>query len=81
MAQPREAMQWVIGHRLRREAKVLAAVQAHGPAAAAALLATVYADVPERMHPVALRSLTAHLLKLRDDGAVAEANGMWSPAT
>ena len=78
MAQPREAMQWIIDHRLRREAKVLAAVQAQGPTDAPALLATVYADVPERMHPVALRSLTAHLIKLRDDGAVAEADGLWA---
>ncbi len=80
MAQPREAMQGIVQHRLRREAKVLAAVQAHGPAEAPALLATVYADVPERMHPVALRSLTAHLIKLRDDGVVAEADGAWSTA-
>ncbi len=80
MAQPREAMLGIVSHRLRREAKVLAAVQAYGPAEAPALLATVYADVPERMHPVALRSLTAHLIKLRDDGAVAEAGGAWSAA-
>ncbi len=80
MAQPREAIESIISHRLRREAKVLAAVHAHGPAEAPALLATVYADVPERMHPVALRSLTAHLIKLRDDGAVAEAGGAWSAA-
>ena len=80
MAQPREAMLGIVSHRLRREAKVLAAVQAQGPVDAPALLATVYADVPARMHPVALRSLTAHLIKLRDDGAVAEADGAWSPA-
>ena len=37
----------------------------------------VYDDVPPRMHPVAMRSLIAHLLKLRDDAAVDEADGRW----
>jgi hypothetical protein len=33
------------------------------------------------MHPVAQRSLLAHLLKLRDDGKAQEADGVWSEAT
>jgi len=41
-------------------------------------LPVVYADVPPRMHPMAIRSLTAHLLKLRDDGLALEKNGAWS---
>ncbi|MGZ5133001.1 MAG: hypothetical protein ACXWJ1_17070 [Caldimonas sp.] len=42
------------------------------------MLGHVYADVPVRMHPMALRSLTAHLLKLRDDGVAGESDGVWT---
>jgi len=42
------------------------------------LLARVYADVPERLHPVAQRSLTAHLLKLRADGRASESAKGWA---
>ncbi len=79
MAEPRRAMERVIEHRLAREAKVLAALRDLEPAASEALLARVYADVPARLHAMALRSLTAHLLKLRDDGlARADGSGSWS---
>ena len=69
--QPQAVVHKTIAHRLAREAKVLDALRAHGPAAdEATLLATVYADTPQRLHAVALRSLRAHLGKLRDDGRV-----------
>ncbi|WP_310732228.1 MBL fold metallo-hydrolase [Ideonella sp. A 288] len=76
--QPHEVVRKTIAHRLGREAKVLAAVQSHGPADEAALLAVVYADTPKPLHAVALRSLRAHLFKLRDEGAVrADEGGRW----
>jgi len=78
MAEPRAAVEAIVAHRLKREAKVVAALSAHGPAAADELLPVVYADVPAKLHSMALRSLTAHLLKLRDDGSAAEAAGRWS---
>ena len=78
MARPREVIEGVIAHRLRREAKVVDALRELGPAPADALLARVYDDVPERLHGVALRSLKAHLLKLRHDGAAAETSGRWA---
>ena len=78
MAEPRAAMEAIVAHRLKREAKVVAALSAHGPAAIDQLLPVVYADVPAKLHPMALRSLTAHLLKLRDDGRADEASGRWS---
>ncbi len=80
MAEPRRAIEAVIAHRLRRVAKVLAAVQALGPADEAALLARVYNDVPERMHPMALRSLRAHLTKLSGDGLAIGGEGGWRVA-
>ncbi len=77
MAEPRAAMEHIVAHRLEREAKVVAAMQQLGPATLAELLPVVYADVPERMHPMALRSLTAHVLKLADDGRASEVTGRW----
>ncbi len=77
MREPKRAFDHIVQHRLRREAKVLAALQRSHPAPAEALLALVYHDVPERMHPVASRSLLAHLIKLRDEGAVREEAGRW----
>jgi glyoxylase-like metal-dependent hydrolase (beta-lactamase superfamily II) len=78
MAQPRRAMEGIVAHRLKREAMVLAAVRELAPANAQALLAKVYADVPPRLHAMAMRSLTAHLFKLRDEAAVVEADGLWT---
>ena len=78
MHEPRKAMEKVIAHRLGREAKVLDALRALAPATGATLLERVYADVPPKLHPMALRSLTAHLLKLRDDGIAAEGGGVWT---
>ncbi len=51
-------------HRLRREAKILAVMQAHPQAALDDWLAEVYDDVPERMWPVAKRSLLAHIARI-----------------
>jgi glyoxylase-like metal-dependent hydrolase (beta-lactamase superfamily II)/8-oxo-dGTP pyrophosphatase MutT (NUDIX family) len=78
MAAPRQAMEKVIAHRLGREAKVVDALRALAPASTATLLERVYADVPPKLHPMALRSLTAHLLKLRDDGVASEREGAWA---
>jgi glyoxylase-like metal-dependent hydrolase (beta-lactamase superfamily II)/8-oxo-dGTP pyrophosphatase MutT (NUDIX family) len=72
MPEPRRAMQQIIDHRLKREAKVLGAVKAEAQPIDQ-LLAAVYADVPPKLHMMARRSLLAHLLKLRDDGRVVEA--------
>ena len=78
MAKPRQAMEGIVAHRLKREAKVIAAMRALGPADADALLARVYDDVQPRLLPMAMRSLTAHLHKLRDDGAAGEREGRWA---
>jgi glyoxylase-like metal-dependent hydrolase (beta-lactamase superfamily II)/8-oxo-dGTP pyrophosphatase MutT (NUDIX family) len=77
MGRPHEMVERVLVHRLARENKVLAELEAHGPATLEDLLPRVYDDVPPRMHPVASRSLLAHLLKLRDETRVGEAGGRW----
>lgn len=78
MAEPRAAMEHIVAHRLKREEKVVAAMRQLGPASLGQLLPVVYADVPERLHPMALRSLTAHVLKLADDGRARDTAGTWS---
>ena len=78
MAQPKQAMQAIVAHRLKREAKVVDALRALGAADADALLARVYDDVQPRLLVMALRSLRAHLFKLRDDGVASESEGRWS---
>jgi len=80
MAEPRRAIEGIVAHRLKREAKVVDALGRLGPTSAQSLLTAVYADVPSHLHAVALRSLTAHLLKLRDEGEAAESAGEWALA-
>ncbi|MGH8294734.1 MAG: MBL fold metallo-hydrolase [Steroidobacteraceae bacterium] len=64
---PQAAIQGLIRHRLRREAKVLAALPHSQPAGLAALVRAVYDDVSPQLHPLATRSLLAHLLKLEGE--------------
>jgi glyoxylase-like metal-dependent hydrolase (beta-lactamase superfamily II)/8-oxo-dGTP pyrophosphatase MutT (NUDIX family) len=76
--EPHKVVKRTIAHRLQREAKVVEALRSVGGGDVDALLPVVYRDVPERMHPVAARSLRAHLLKLRADGRAVESSGRWS---
>jgi len=76
--QPHQVVKRTIAHRLQREAKVVDALRSVGAGTLEALLPVVYSDVPERMHPVAARSLRAHLLKLRADQRAVESDGRWS---
>jgi glyoxylase-like metal-dependent hydrolase (beta-lactamase superfamily II)/8-oxo-dGTP pyrophosphatase MutT (NUDIX family) len=80
MAQPHLAVQAVIDHRLKREAKVLATLRVHAPATLEQLLPHAYDDVDPRLLPVAARSLLAHLDKLRSDGVATEVAGHWRVA-
>ncbi|NMM81535.1 MBL fold metallo-hydrolase [Acidovorax sp. SRB_14] len=52
-------------HRLAREAKVIAAMQALPDGSVEDWVAHAYADVPPRMWPVAQRSLIAHVERIR----------------
>lgn len=81
MDRPHDELRRLIAHRLAREAKVVAALQAGGPRAAESLLPQVYGDVPAARHALALRSLGAHLLKLQHDGRAApDDQGRWALA-
>lgn len=74
---PHDEARRLIAHRLGREQKVVAAFAAKNPATLDELLPIVYADTHARLHPVARRSLHAHLLKLERDGRVEQRGENW----
>jgi glyoxylase-like metal-dependent hydrolase (beta-lactamase superfamily II) len=74
---PHDEVRRLIAHRLKREKKVLDAFAPKNPATLDELLPLVYDDVPQQIHPVARRSLHAHVLKLQRDGRVTEQDGRW----
>jgi glyoxylase-like metal-dependent hydrolase (beta-lactamase superfamily II) len=78
---PVRAIDWIIDHRLEREAKVLAALQANPGLSTRELVPHVYRDVPEKLYRLAERSLLAHLEKLLEEGRATRADGAWTPAT
>ena len=67
---PKKELARLIAHRLNRERKVIAAIERLEHPSLDEMLPIVYDDVPERIHRVAARSLTAHLEKLVADGTV-----------
>ncbi len=75
---PHDEVRRLIAHRLRREQKVVDAFSAHDPATLDELVATVYADTPQRLHVVARRSLHAHLIKLESAGRVRQLGDCWT---
>jgi len=76
---PDEMIELLVRHRFLRERKILSAVTRLRSSTLEALTPLVYDDVPPFKHQWAARSLLAHLVKLRRDGAVAETDGVWSP--
>jgi glyoxylase-like metal-dependent hydrolase (beta-lactamase superfamily II)/8-oxo-dGTP pyrophosphatase MutT (NUDIX family) len=76
--QPQRLLRALIRHRQLREAKVHAALQALGPATIDELVLRVYDDVGPERHPIAKRSLLAHLLHLEVQGRAGHAQGRWS---
>jgi glyoxylase-like metal-dependent hydrolase (beta-lactamase superfamily II) len=77
MEQPQEAVDWLINHRLEREAKVLGALKAQPNATSRELVALVYEDVDEKLHELAEHSLLAHLIRLEEELRVRMKNGRW----
>jgi glyoxylase-like metal-dependent hydrolase (beta-lactamase superfamily II)/8-oxo-dGTP pyrophosphatase MutT (NUDIX family) len=74
---PHTAVEWLLAHRAQREQKIVDAMLATREADIDALVAVAYDDVPARVHPVASRSLLAHLLKLESEGRAAQSGGRW----
>lgn len=77
ITEPHDEVRRLIAHRLKREQKVVDAFARQNPATLDELVTIVYDDVPERLHPVARRSLHAHLVKLEREGQVSETGAGW----
>ena len=76
---PDRVIDWIIGHRLQREARIIEGLGANPNLSARELVPHVYQDVPERLYAWAERSLLAHLIKLESDGAARRENDRWLP--
>ena len=74
---PHKEVRRLVAHRLAREAKVAAALGRRSGATLEELVTEVYDDVSPKLHPVAMRSLSAHLDKLVAEGRVRQASGRY----
>jgi len=77
---PARAIDWIIEHRLGREAKVAAALRDNPGLTSMELVPHVYQDVDKKLYNWAERSLLAHLLKLAADGAATCTAERWKSA-
>ncbi len=78
IASPYEAIDWIIKHRLEREAKVIVALEENSNSTLPELVPHAYDDVHERLYEMAERSLLAHLLKLENDDRASQKDDRWS---
>ena len=71
ISDPQAKLAEYIAHRLQRELQVLVALEESPRGASIAqMVPLIYMDVDPRLHPVAARSVEAHLLKLEREGLV-----------
>jgi glyoxylase-like metal-dependent hydrolase (beta-lactamase superfamily II) len=79
MDDPQAAVNWLVDHRLKREQKVVDGLQQLGGGSIDELVVPVYDDVDVSIHHMAKLSLTAHLIKLKQEGRAEEdSEGRWS---
>ncbi len=71
---PREYVEFLLAHREDRERQVLDAVRG-GAGEIGDIVSALYADVDEKLHKAAARSVLAHLVKLVAEGMVATDDG------
>ena len=73
---PSEVISWYLAHRRERERQIVAAVR-DGAATIGAVVEQVYEDVDRALHPLAARSVAAHLRKLDAEGVVSLSGSGW----
>ena len=74
---PVRVLREYVEHRLEREAQVIAAVR-EGAGTPEAVVARVYRGLKESLVPLALESVTAHLLKLQQEGRAQMHANAWT---
>ncbi len=66
---PQEVISWYIAHRLQREAEIIASLE-EGATTVSEVVERVYREVDPALHPLAARSVEAHLEKLVEERVV-----------
>lgn len=70
MGDPDQVIDWYVAHRRQRHNQILEAIGA-GCRTVAEIVETVYADVEGSLHPLAARSVQAHVMLLSEEGRIA----------
>lgn len=70
MDNPDEVIDWYIAHRLQRHEQIFQAI-GNGADTVGGIVEVVYADVDSALHPLAARSVQAHLTLLSEQGRIA----------
>ncbi|MGH2510019.1 MAG: MBL fold metallo-hydrolase, partial [Ktedonobacteraceae bacterium] len=79
VADPQAKIAEYITHRLLREQQILHVMHQLEPGATIAqMVAQIYQDVDPSLHPVAARSVEAHLLKLEKEQVIAREGEGWA---
>jgi glyoxylase-like metal-dependent hydrolase (beta-lactamase superfamily II) len=76
IADPQGYARFLLGHRMQREAAILASLDDR-PKTPSALVDAIYAGLAAHLHKAAQRNVSAHLLKLRTDRLVVERDDGW----
>jgi glyoxylase-like metal-dependent hydrolase (beta-lactamase superfamily II) len=77
MGEPFAVVQGLLDHRLMREAKVVKVLEQKKQGTVDELVVDVYDDVDPSLHPIAKLSLSAHLIKLEQDGRARRHERGW----
>jgi glyoxylase-like metal-dependent hydrolase (beta-lactamase superfamily II) len=77
LSDPLGSIDYVIAHRMKREAKVLAVLNGMGRGTLDELLLQVYDDVRPELLRIARLSLEAHLIKLAHEGRAGRDHDSW----
>ncbi|MEJ2274238.1 MAG: MBL fold metallo-hydrolase, partial [Woeseiaceae bacterium] len=75
---PVRAIDWIVDHRLEREARIIRALREHPDVAIRELVPIVYKDVVQTLYRLAERSLLAHLIKLEEEGTAVNTDERWT---
>jgi glyoxylase-like metal-dependent hydrolase (beta-lactamase superfamily II) len=67
---PDQVIDWYVAHRMQRHEEIFTAM-ANGAESVSDIVEVVYADVDPTLHPLAARSVQAHLTLLSEEGRIA----------
>jgi glyoxylase-like metal-dependent hydrolase (beta-lactamase superfamily II) len=79
MDEPDDVIEWYLAHRLQRHEQIYEAI-ARGARTVPEIVEVVYADVDRSLHPLAERSVYAHVTLLRDEERIALQGDQVSPS-